>query len=120
MAGVSVLVVDDDDDMRELVRTIAEVRAQIATVREARDGASAVEMWRQHHPDVVVMDQRMPEQTGLEAAQEILREDPTQAIILFSAFLTDTDVLEAQRIGIRDCLAKDEVMRLADLIVSYR
>ena len=119
MAGVSVLVVDDDDDMRELVRTIAEVRAQIETVREARDGEAGIEMWRKHHPDVIVMDQRMPAQTGLEAAERILKEDPKQAIILFSAFLTDTDVAEARRIGIRDCLAKDEVMRLADLIVSY-
>src|SRR5687768_17066151 len=84
------LIVDDDDDLRFLVRTIIEAANEgLSVAGEARDGDEAVDQWRTHRPDVVVLDYRMPGRTGLEVAAEILAEQPDQSIILFSAYLDD-------------------------------
>src|SRR2546428_2591397 len=86
----STLIVDDEEDMRFLMRsTIEAANEGLEVAAEARDGFEAVERWRELQPDIVVMDNRMPGLTGLEAARRILAEDPTQSIILFSAFLND-------------------------------
>jgi DNA-binding NarL/FixJ family response regulator len=73
-------------------------------------------MLRTEHPEVVVLDQRMPGGTGLETARRILAEHPDQAIVLFSSYL-DRDVLaQAQNLGVRACLAKDDIRQLPDAI----
>jgi CheY-like chemotaxis protein len=60
----------------------------------------------------VVLDQRMPGLTGLEVAERILRDDPEQRVILFSAGLTDEIRRQAEAVGVTACLTKDEVMEL--------
>jgi YesN/AraC family two-component response regulator len=112
-----VLIVDDEEDMRALVRATIEVANEGLTVAaEAADGETAVSLVREQHPEVVVLDQRMPGVTGLETARRILDEHPEQAIVLFSAYLDRDVVRAAQRMGVRMCLAKDNIRQLPDVL----
>jgi DNA-binding NarL/FixJ family response regulator len=114
------LIVDDDDDMRFLVRTIIEAANEgLAVAGEARDGDEAVERWRSVRPDVVVLDYRMPGRTGLDVAAEILAEQPDQSIILFSAYLDDDTRQRADDIGVRACLSKDAYDELPAALWRY-
>lgn len=113
------LIVDDEEDMRVLMRTTIEVANRgLGVACEASDGREAVEVWRTCQPDVVVMDHRMPELSGIEASRQILAERPDQPIVLFSAYLNDHLRRTAAEIGIHTCLSKDEVYRLPDTLWS--
>ena len=114
------LVADDEEDMRVLVRTVIK-RANhgLLVEAEAANGIDAVEQWRQTRPDVVLLDQRMPGLTGLEAAEQILEEHPNQTIVLFSAFLNDVIKSAAARIGIRACISKENVFSLPETLWSF-
>src|SRR5688572_13788101 len=114
------LVADDEEDMRVLVRTVIN-RANHGLLVEAEveNGIDAVEQWRQTRPDVVLLDQRMPGLTGLEAAEQILEEHPSQTIVLFSAFLNDVIRSAAERIGIRACISKENVFSLPETLWSF-
>ncbi|MCU1373157.1 MAG: Response regulator containing a CheY-like receiver domain and an DNA-binding domain [Actinomycetia bacterium] len=107
------LIVDDDDDMRFLVRVLIEAANEgLAVAAEARNAEEAVDRWREHQPDVIVLDNRMPGRSGLEVAAEILAEQPDQSIILFSAYLDDETVRRAGTLGVRACLSKDHYDQL--------
>ena len=116
---MSVLIVDDNADMRYLVRVLTELDGETRVVAEATSASGGIELWREHRPDLVVVDYRMHDGTGLDMARIILGEDPGQAIVLFTAFLTDENRREAVSLGIRECLSKDEVRRLPDAIRQH-
>jgi len=105
---VRTLIIDDDEDMRMLSTSIIRVANQgLEVVGQAEDGATGLAMWRALHPDVVIIDYRMPDRTGLEVAAEMLAEEPGQPIILFSAYL-DTAVADAaEQTGVCSVLDKD-------------
>jgi DNA-binding NarL/FixJ family response regulator len=111
------LIVDDDSDMRFLVRMTIEVANHGLEVSgEADSGESALALVEQDRPGVVVLDQRMPGLTGLETARRLLADDPQQPIILFSAYLDPKTVAEATALGIRACLDKTDVDRLPEAL----
>ena len=103
--------------MRFLVRmTIETANHGLCVGGEAASGSEALSAISQDRPGVVVLDYRMPGMSGLETAAAILRADPDQPIILFSAYL-DADTLDRARdLGIRTCLAKTDVDRLPDAL----
>jgi DNA-binding NarL/FixJ family response regulator len=114
------LIVDDDDDMRFLLRVLIEAANEgLAVAGEARNGDEALDQWRAHQPDVIVLDNRMPGRTGLEVAAEILGEAPEQSIILFSAFLDDETLARADELGVRACLSKDHYDQLPAALWRY-
>lgn len=111
------LIVDDEEDMRFLVRAVIEAANHgLAVAGEAADGPEALERWRAEQPEVVVLDQRMPGMTGLEVAAEILRERPDQAIILFSAYLDPDVAAQAADLGVGLCLAKSDYGRIPEAL----
>ncbi len=67
-------------------------------------------------PDVVILDNRMPELTGLEVAKQILSERPEQLIVLYSAFLDEDVRASARELGITCCVSKEDLDRLPALI----
>ena len=117
MGRMLTLIVDDEDDMRILVRTTIEIANQGLQVSgEATNGTEALQAWRESRPDCIVIDQRMPGLTGIEVCREILAEDPTQRIVLFTAF-ADTELRRtAKEIGVRAVLPKDQVHRLPETL----
>jgi DNA-binding NarL/FixJ family response regulator len=108
-----VLIVDDEDDMRVLLRELIRIANDgLCVAGEATDGDDALRRWREHRPDVVLMDQRMPGLSGLETAERILREHPGQAVVLFTAYL-DADVRRtADALGVRACVRKDQARKV--------
>jgi YesN/AraC family two-component response regulator len=115
-----VLIVDDEEDMRALLRSTIEIANEgLRVTGEAVDGEDAVTQWRETRPQIVVLDQRMPGATGLEVAERILGEHPEQTIILFSAYL-DPDILDkAAQLGIRACMSKREISRVPEALWKY-
>ena len=119
----TVLIVDDDIDMRILVRVVLEsARQGIEVVGEAVDGTSAFTAFGQlsppEIPDVVILDNRMPGPAGIEVAAKMLDAEPAQHIILFSAYFTDEILTEAKALGIDACVSKSDFERLPDLVVE--
>ncbi|HVM53303.1 MAG TPA: response regulator transcription factor [Acidimicrobiales bacterium] len=122
MTGVPnrALIVDDDDDMRFLLKSIIErANEGLEVAAEASGGDEALVQWRALRPDVVVLDHRMPGTTGLQLAEQILAEHPTQSIILFSAYLDDELVARADQLGIRACISKDRYDDIPEALWRY-
>ena len=124
MAGVAavaqstrVLIVDDEDDMRALLRaTLEQADHRLSVAAEAVNGEDAVAKWREARPDVVVMDQRMPGSGGLEAARQILAEDPDQAVVVLTAFPDRHVQAVAERLGVRGWMSKNDMRLLPALL----
>ena len=114
------LIVDDDEDMRFLLRVLIESANEgLQIAAEASSGNEAIAQWREHKPDVIVLDHRMPDLTGLEVAAEILAEHPDQSIILFSAYLDEDTIARADELGVRACLSKDNYDELPAALWRY-
>ncbi|MDH7507811.1 MAG: response regulator [Methanomassiliicoccales archaeon] len=77
-----ILIADDDDDIREIIRSMLADHEII----EARNGHEAVELAVRSDPDIIIMDILMPEMDGIEASRQIQRENPRSAIICLTAF----------------------------------
>jgi CheY-like chemotaxis protein len=116
----SVLIADDEADIRYVLRRIVEATSGLlAVVGEAASGEEAVDLWRRLRPDAVVLDHRMPGVTGLEAAAQILDEQPDQVIVLFSAFRDDAVTHRCAELGVKACLGKADVPRLIDVLLEH-
>ncbi len=115
----SVFVVDDEPDIRMLVRVFLE-RGGFEVIGEAEDGTQALERFQTlnppQDPTVVLLDNRMPGLTGLEVAERILAEHPSQVIVLFTAHLDDALQEKARAIGITACASKMESFRIPEII----
>jgi DNA-binding NarL/FixJ family response regulator len=106
---IRVVIADDQALVRAGFRMILDAEDDIAVVGEARDGVEALERTRLEHPDVVLMDIRMPELDGLEATRRI-SEDPRLAdvrVLILTTFELDEYVFEALRSGASGFLLKD-------------
>ena len=115
----SVFVVDDEPEMRLLARVFLE-RGGFKVVDEAADGPQALERFTDLNPPpipaVVLLDNRMPGLTGLEVAEQMLAQHPSQVIVLFSAHLDDAVKAKARAIGIAACASKMQVSRLPEIV----
>jgi YesN/AraC family two-component response regulator len=119
----TVLIVDDEVDIRLLVRAILESSdLGVEVVGEAVDGNEAMEVFATLDPpdvpDVVILDNRMPGKEGLDVAAEMLEQEPRQHIVLFSAFVTPEIEERAKALGVRACLGKNDFARLPELVVE--
>lgn len=111
------LVVDDMDDMRALVRLVVRTANDgLVMAGEAANGSEALDLVDTLDPAVIVLDELMPGLGGLETARRILARRPHQRIILFSAYLDDRVQNAAREIGITTCLSKVDYESLPDVI----
>ena len=110
------LIVDDEPDMRLLMRAVIDLDMGLSVTAEATDGDEAVDAWRTHEPDVIVMDMRMPRMTGLQAAAEILAARPEQPIIMCSAYMDAADRDYATALGVKECLDKYDLEQLPEAV----
>src|SRR5215470_9635105 len=105
MAGV--LIVDDQALVRVGLRKILEIEPDIEVVGEAGDGRRAVELAVQLHPEVVLMDIRMPVLDGIDATRRVLRADPSTRVLILTTFGVETYVYDALRAGASGFMLKD-------------
>jgi len=99
--SAKILVADDDGFIRTILRTMLEDYEVI----EAEDGASALRLFRERRPDLVLMDTVMPDMDGIEATKEILSIDPQAVVLMITAFATTrrNEILDA---GVREVISK--------------
>ena len=103
-----VLIADDDALARAALRTIFDAHDDLELVAEAEDGLQAVERAGRLHPDVVLLDIRMPNLDGLEAARQILASASNRArVIMLTTFDLDEYVYDALKAGASGFLRKD-------------
>ena len=103
-----VLIADDDALARAALRTIFDAHDDLEVVAEAHDGVEAVEQAGRLHPDVVLLDIRMPNLDGLEAARQILASSSNRArVIMLTTFDLDEYVYDALKAGASGFLRKD-------------
>ncbi len=102
------LIADDDALARAALRAIFDAHEDIELVAEAQDGRQAVELALRLHPDVALLDIRMPNLDGLEAARQILASASNRArVIMLTTFGLDEYVYEAIKAGATGFLLKD-------------
>lgn len=101
----SVLIVDDIPFVRKTLSQIL-TEAHYTVVGEAADGPSAVDMFRRHHPDLVLMDIVMPGLSGIEAARKILEIDKQARIIMVTAMGQETLLMDSIAVGAKNYIMK--------------
>jgi DNA-binding NarL/FixJ family response regulator len=107
--SIRVLIADDQALVRGGFRVIVEAAPDMTVIAEAPNGDSAVALTRQHRPDIVLMDIRMPGSDGIQATQEITRhrDTATARILILTTFDLDEYVFSALRAGASGFLLKD-------------
>jgi len=101
-----VLIADDAQETRRSTRLMLSMISNVEVVAIASNGLQAVNMAREHHPDILVLDINMPEMDGLTAFKQIARVHPDTGCIIISAEKETTVLREAMSLGIRDYLFK--------------
>jgi DNA-binding NarL/FixJ family response regulator len=104
---IRVLLVDDQQLLRTGFRMILDAEPDLRVVGEACDGADGVRQARALHPDVVVMDIRMPVLDGVSATRELLGAEPGIRVLMLTTFHLDEYVVAALRAGASGFLLKD-------------
>ena len=116
------LLVDDDALVRAGLRMVLSAAQDLQVVGEAADGAGAVAAVREHRPDVVLMDIRMPEMDGITATAALRRLDAPPKVIVLTTFQADEQVMSALRAGADGFLVKDtppaEIVTAVRLVAS--
>jgi DNA-binding NarL/FixJ family response regulator len=104
--AVRVLLVDDDDLMRAGLRAVLKSDPTVEVVGEAATGRSAVAAARTRHPDVVLMDVRMPDLDGIAATREVLAASPEVRVLILTTFEQDDYIFGALSAGASGFLLK--------------
>lgn len=107
MKGIRVLLVDDQQIVRQGLATIFKYADGIDVVGEAGDGEEAVSLARDLQPDVVLMDLKMPRLGGIPATRQICTEFPEIRVIILTTYDADNLVFEGIKAGARGYLLKD-------------
>jgi DNA-binding NarL/FixJ family response regulator len=104
---IAVLIADDHSVVREGLASLIGRKPDMRVVGEAANGREAVDLWRQHRPDVTLLDLRMPELDGVRAIKEIRGNDEKARIIVLTTFDGDEDIYRAIQAGAKGYLLKD-------------
>lgn len=115
---VTLIVADDHPLVRQGVCAFLEIQPGILILGQASNGREAVELCREHRPDVVLMDVLMPEMDGIEATAAIKKIHPDAKVIVLSSFHEDSHVLRAIKAGVLSYLLKD--VAAEELVAAIR
>lgn len=107
MAPIRILIVDDHTMVRDGLNTMLSRQQDFSVVGEATNGREAAEMARDLDPEVILMDLRMPEMSGVEAMRVIGAENPEIKTIVLTTFDTDEYIFDAIEAGAKGYLLKD-------------
>jgi DNA-binding NarL/FixJ family response regulator len=114
---VTVVLADDHALVRQGIRMLLE-REKFEILGEAGDGAEAVRLAEQFHPDVAVLDLSMPKMSGITAAEQIKKVSPRTKNILLTMYTEEHHILQALRAGVNGCVVKTQAAE--QLILAIR
>ena len=115
-AGMKIMIVDDSERMRQMIRTfIADLSSDIV---ECEDGAEALETYRTHRPDLVLMDLKMVRMDGLAATSQILESFPHTRIVIVSQWDDAPFRAAARRVGAEAVISKSDLLPLRSILAT--
>ena len=106
---IRVLVVDDHPLVREGITRQIELESDMTLVAEASNGREAIQQFREHRPDITLMDLQMPEMGGLDALIAIRNEFPGARILVLTTYKGDVQIMRALQAGARGYLLKNSL-----------
>ena len=106
-AKARVLLVDDHALLRTGVANIINQEPDLHVVAEAENGLEAIRKYEEHHPDVTLLDLRMPVMEGVETVRQIRERDPRARVIVLTTYDTDDEISQALKAGAKAYVLKD-------------
>jgi len=106
-ALIRILVVDDHPIIRQGIAVLVGTQPDMSLIAEASNGREAIQQFREHHPDITLMDLQMPEMNGLDAMATIRGEFPDAKIIVLTTYTGDVQILRALKSGAYGYLLKN-------------
>ena len=116
--SIRVLVVEDHNVVREGLVALLNVADGLEVVGQAADGAEAVAQFRKHHPDITLIDLRLPRMSGVDVIERVRMETPHARFIVLTTYDGDEDIYRALKAGARAYLLKG--MTSEELIGTIR
>lgn len=107
---IRVLLVDDEEIVRQAIRMMLETEASILVVGEAITAQEAIHKARLLKPDVILLDLRLPDDSGVSVVEALLKQDQSVRILILSAFASDNEVLAAFKAGAQGYVLKTQTI----------
>lgn len=104
---IRVLIVDDHSIVRQGLATIINRDLEMTVIAQAEDGQQAIDLFREHQPDVTLMDLRMPQMGGVESIAAICAEFKAARIMVLTTYDSDEDIYRGLQAGAQGFLLKD-------------
>ena len=108
MPPVRILLVEDNEVFRDALELLLGMRSDVEIVASVGDGGAAVAAAREHRPDVVLMDYRLPVLDGIQATAQVVEALPDVAVVALTASADDAERDALIEAGAVACLAKDQ------------
>lgn len=105
---MNIILIDDDKLVTSSLKMILETDSDISVLATGCNGVEAISLYKEQHPDVLLMDIRMEQMTGIEAAKEILKQYPDAKILFLTTFLDDEYIIDALKIGAKGYILKQD------------
>lgn len=113
-----IVLVEDNEVFRDALELLLGLRSDVDVVASVRDGTQALPAVREHAPDVVLMDYRMPGLDGVQATARVRAECPTVAVVCLTASRNEPELEALMAAGAVACLSKDQ--ELDDIVQAIR
>lgn len=117
---MKICIVDDDQLVALSLKTILEASGQVEIAGIGNSGEEAIRLYDEQKPDVLLMDIRMKNMTGLEAAMDILNRHPQAKILLLTTFSDDEYIVKALHIGVKGYILKQDFESILPALIAVQ
>jgi len=115
---MKIIIIDDDVLVSSALKTIIEANEGFAVLATGNSGREAIELYKKHSPDIVLMDIRMNDINGLDAAEEIIRHDSKAKILFLTTFADDEYIIKSLQIGSKGYILKHQYNSLIPALTA--